>query len=97
MGFSPDDFLSRVFLEFISSAAMGVAFVYVGARLAPSHHKIVAYVLAALGLVAAGFVLFPAFMVSDYWAVWAVFSLVTGLGLTAYSVSTGEVELESQQ
>jgi hypothetical protein len=96
-GVNPDAFLSRTFIEFISHAAMGAAFVYVGAKVAPNHHKIVAYVLAALGLVAAGFMLFPAFMVSNYWAVWAAFSLVAGLGLTAYSVSTGEVELEPQQ
>ena len=72
---------------------MGAAFVYVGAKVAPMHHKIVAYVLAGVGLVAAGFMLFPAFMVSNYWAVWAGLSLILGVGVTAYSVSIGKVEL----
>ena len=93
-GADPDSFLSHAFIEFISHASMGAAFVYTGAKVAPSYHKIVAYVLAAFGLVAAGFLLFPALMVTNYWAVWAAASLVFGVGGTAYSVSTGEVELE---
>lgn len=93
-GINPDSFLSRAFIEFISHAAMGAAFVYAGAKVAPAHHRIVAYVLAGLGLVAAGFLLFPAFMVANYWAIWAGISLAIGVGATAYSVSTGEVELE---
>ncbi len=93
-GIDPDSFLSRAFIEFISHAAMGAAFVYAGAKVAPAHHKIVAYVLAGIGLVAAGFLLFPAFMVANYWAVWAGASLIMGVGATAYSVSMGEVELE---
>lgn len=93
-GIDPNSFLSRVFIEFISHAVMGAAFVYVGAKVAPMHHKVVAYVLAGAGLVLAGFMLFPAFMVSNYWAVWAGLSLILGVGATAYSVSVGEVELE---
>lgn len=92
-GIDPNSFLPRAFIEFISHAIMGTAFVYVGAKVAPIHHKIVAYVLATVGLVAAGFMLFPAFMVSNYWAVWAGFSLILGVGVTAYSVSKGDVEL----
>lgn len=92
-GIDPNSFLSRAFIEFISHAVMGAAFVYVGAKVAPIHHKIVAYVLAGVGLVAAGFMLFPAFMDSNYWAVWAGLSLILGVGVTAYSVSIGDVEL----
>jgi hypothetical protein len=93
-GIDPNSFLSRVFIEFISHSVMDAAFVYVGARVAPMHHKVVAYVLAGVGLVLAGFMLFPAFMVSNYWAVWGGLSLIFGVGATAYSVSIGEVELE---
>jgi hypothetical protein len=92
-GIDPNSFFSRLFIEFISHAVMGAAFVYVGAKVAPIHHKIVAYVLAGVGLVAAGFMLFPAFMVSNYWAVWAGLSLILGVGVTAYSVSIDDVEL----
>lgn len=41
-GIDPDSFLSRAFVEFISHAVMGAAFVYVGAKVAPMHHKVVA-------------------------------------------------------
>jgi hypothetical protein len=91
-GIDPNSFLPRAFIEFISHAVMGAAFVYVGAKVAPMHHKIVAYVLAGVGLVSAGFMLFPAFLVSNYWAVWAGVSLILGVGVTAYSVRIGEVE-----
>lgn len=92
-GIDPTSFVSRAFIEFASHAAMGAAFVYVGAKVAPMHHKVVAYVLAGAGLVIAGFMLFPALMVSNYWAVWAGLSLILGVGATAYSVGVGEVEL----
>jgi hypothetical protein len=89
----PDTELGSVFIEFISHAVMGAAFVYVGAKVAPMHHMIVAYVLAGVGLVTAGFMLFPALLVSNYWAVWAGLALILGVGVTAYLVSIGDVEL----
>jgi hypothetical protein len=91
-GLDPNSFLSRAFIEFISHAVMGAAFVFVGAKLVPLHNKIVGYILAGIGLVGGGFLLFPAFLISDYWAVWAGVSLVLGVGVTAYSISTGEIE-----
>lgn len=80
-------FLSRTFLEFISHFAMGGALVYVGAMVAPNNQKTIAYILVAVGLVLAGFLLFPAFIVKDYWAIWGGASLIFGLGAAAYSVS----------
>jgi hypothetical protein len=91
----PDSFLSRVFIEWISHAAMGAAFVYIGARVAPNHRTKVAYALSCLSLVGAGFLLFPAFLIADYWAVWSGFSLIIGVGATAYSVSIGEINIDT--
>lgn len=91
-GIDPDSFLSRVFIEFISHAVMGAAFVYAGTKVSPSHHKTVAYGLAGFGLIAAGFMLFPAFMIANYWAVWGGASMIIGVGATAYSVSIGDIE-----
>ena len=93
-GIDPDSFLIRVFTEFMSHAVMGAAFVYAGAKVAPSYQKRVVYALTALGLVLAGFMLFPAFIISDYWAIWSGISLVIGLGATAYSVSVGDVNFD---
>ena len=49
---------------------------------------------ASLGLVLAAFMLFPAFMIADYWAVWAGASWVMGLSFFTYIFRTGEVTLE---
>ena len=72
---------------------MGAAFVYVGAKIAPLHKKIVAYVLAGIGLICAGFMLFPAIMIANYWAIWGSVALILGAGVTAYSVRMGETDL----
>jgi hypothetical protein len=92
-GLDPNSFLSKVFIEFISHAVMGAAFVYVGAKIAPLHNKITAYALAGIGLIAAGFMLFPGIMVTNYWAIFGGVSLVFGCGVTAYLVFTGETDL----
>ena len=92
-GINPDSFLSKVFIEFVSHALMGAAFVYVGAKISPFHKKIVAYALAAICLVLAGFMLFPSIMAANNWAIWGDISLICGVGVTAYSVSIGETEL----
>jgi len=92
-GLDPNSFLSKVFIEFISHAVMGAAFVYVGAKIAPLHNNIVGYALAGISLIAAGFMLFPAIIVANYWAIWGDVSLIIGSGLIAYSVFTGETDL----
>ena len=92
-GLDPNSFLFKVFIEFISQAVMGAAFVYVGAKIAPFHNKKIAYALAGIGLIAAGFMLFPAIMVANYWAIWGGVSLILGCGVTAYSVFAGETNL----
>jgi hypothetical protein len=92
-GIDLNSFLPKVFIEFISHAVMGAAFVYVGAKVAPLHKKIVAYVLAGIGLISAGFMLFPAIMVANYWAIWGGASLILGCAVTAYSVFAGETDL----
>jgi len=92
-GIQPDSFLPRVSTEFISHAVMGAIFVFVGAKVAPLHRKTTAYALAGLGMIASGFMLFAAIMVANYWGVWSSISLILGVGITAYSVSTCESEL----
>ena len=61
-GIEATSFLPRLFIEFISHAAMGAAFVFAGGKVAPTRHKNVTYGLSALALVAGGFLLFPAFL-----------------------------------
>jgi hypothetical protein len=92
-GIDPDSFLFTAYIQFISNAVMGVAFVYVGAKVAPHHNKIIAFLLAGVGLVVAGFLLFPAIMIANYWAIWGCVSLILGCGVTALSVFAGEIDI----
>lgn len=96
-GFDPKSFLFNGYSIFLASAAMGAAFVYVGARVAPAHHKRVAFALVAVGFVASGFALNPAIFTGDYWAVWSGASALFGLGAVAYAIYSGELVVEPQQ
>jgi len=93
-GIDTGSFLFRAGVEFIASAAMGSAFVYVGAYVAPSHKKHAAYALAGIGFVVIGFLLFPALLVSNYWAVWADFAAILGVAGVTYSIYTEDDAFE---
>ena len=66
VGIAPEDFQGKLYYITAGHAAMGAAFVYVGAKLAPAHRVIVAFVLGGIGIVVSGFLLFPAVMVKIY-------------------------------
>lgn len=68
-GFDPDSFIGQLYFNTAGHAAMGAAFVFIGAKIAPSYRKIIAYCLAGVGLVISGFMLFPAIMIKNYWAI----------------------------
>lgn len=92
-GVDPSGFLARAFIEFISHCALGAAFIYFGARVAPSRRKVVAYGLTAVGLLMAGGLVLTAVLSSTYWSVWAGLSLAVGLVVAAFAVNTGEMKL----
>ena len=89
-----DSFLGQLYLNTIGHIAMGAAFVYAGAKIVPSHKLIVVYVLAGLGLVFSGILLYPAVMVADWWAVWGGVSLIAGIGIIVYSIYAGEIDIK---
>ena len=80
--------LWRGCIEFFASMVMGATFVYAGAYVAPSHKKCVSYVLAGVGLLVIGFLLFPAFLVQNYWAVWSDCSAIVGIASVTYNIYT---------
>ena len=92
-GINPDSFLFRVFIEYISDAVMGAAFVYTGTKIIPSYKRVISYILASIGMVLGGFLLFPSILIADYWAIWSCLSLAFGVGITAFSVSIGETKV----
>ena len=92
-GFDPDSFLGRAYIETVSGLAMGVAFVYAGAKTAPANCKKVAFILSGIALFLSGVTLFPAILKPDYWAIWSCLCVGFGAGAVAYSVSQGETNL----
>lgn len=93
-GFDSDWFLARVFIEGVSNGAIGAAGVYAGAQIAPGARKVVVFGLAAGSMLAGGFLLFPAIVMRNWWAIYGVVALAFGAGLVAYSVYTGETSLD---
>jgi hypothetical protein len=90
-GLDPDSLLSRAFIEAVSNGMLGAAFVYAGAKAAPSHKRAVVFVLAGLIVLAGGFALFPAILARSGWAIYAAAWLVVGACGVAWSVYSGEL------
>ena len=83
-GLNPDSFFSRLFIDGISQGALGAAAIYAGSFVAPSNKTIVALVLSGLILVSGGFLMFPAVLLSDWWAVYGSLAFVVAAGTTAW-------------
>ena len=93
-GVDPDSFLGQFYFNTAGHAAMGTAFVYVGAKIAPANRIIVAYCMAGVGLIISGFMLFPAIMIKNYWAIWGGICTIGGVGVVTYAIYKGETEIE---
>ena len=77
-GINPDWFVSRLYIEGVSHGVLGAAVVYVGVKIAPARRSEALFALAALSLLGAGLLLFPAFLVGDWWAIYGVVALAVG-------------------
>jgi hypothetical protein len=97
MGINPDGFINKLFIEVISNGAMGAAFVYIGSRIAPVNRKVVAYILAVIAMLIAGFLAFPAIVQQNWWAVVGVIAMAGGAGLVVYQVAEGELDLDTHR
>lgn len=93
VGVTPNNFLGKAYFVTAGHLAMGAVFVYIGAKVAPSYQVIVAFVFGALGIVVSGFLLFPAVMVKDWWAIWAAVCVTIGAGAVVWSVHAGDTDL----
>ena len=92
-GFHPDFFVVRAWVEFISHAAMGAAFVYVGAKMAPSRKLAICRLLVGAGLIVTGFLIFLYVTESNYWAIWGGASVVVGMCAIAYFAGSEDMKL----
>jgi hypothetical protein len=92
-GVEAESFLGKFYFNSAGHLVLGMAFVYAGAKMAPLHRKLVAYVFAALGLVGIGFMLFPSVAVGNGWAIWGSICAAIGVGAVVYAVHQGETDL----
>ena len=94
MGVEYHSFLGQLYFNTFGHGMMGAAFVYIGAKIAPSYQRNVAYLMVGLGLVLGGLALFPAIMMRSGWAIWGLICAFFGIGVTVYMIIQGETDLE---
>lgn len=78
-------FINKLSWISLAHIAMGAAFVYVGAMIAPTTKKrAVAFGMSAVALMVAGVGIFASFIAQDYWAVYAAILIAASASLTAW-------------
>lgn len=90
-GIDLDSFLVRACHMAASGMAMGAAFVYGGAYIAPSHKTHTAITLAVIAGLFLGSTITLAFLVAaqpDYWGLWQGICLTVGAGVAAIAIAT---------
>jgi len=91
--FDSKSFISQLYFNTIGHAAMAIAFVYVGFKIAPSHSKTIAYVLSGIWLLFNGFTLFTGIMMKSGWAIWgSIWSFVVIVVLALF-IYRNEIEI----
>ena len=90
VGVESGSFVDQVFQATTAHAILGLAFVVIGAKVAPGHRRAVVYVLAGIAVLGCGWLLFPAVITRNGWAI--VGAIFTALGACGalYSVQHDE-------
>jgi Ca2+-binding RTX toxin-like protein len=83
-----------IFQDFVvhttSGGVMGVMVVYVGTSIAPTHKKIVAYILGGFTIGYSGMALFGVLFQRDFWGIWQMFVLIVAVGCALYGIITNK-------
>ena len=91
--FDPKSFVAQLYFNTAGHAAMAIAFVYAGSKIAPLHGKTVAYILSGVWFIFSGFTLFTGIMVKNGWAIWgSVWSFIVIVGL-AVLIYQNEIDI----
>jgi len=94
IGIDYDSFLGQLYFNTAGNVFMGLAFVYTGAKIAPSHRIKITYILAGTGLILGGFLLYPLLMVGDLWGIWGAICIILGIGTIVYFIQQGDTDIE---
>jgi hypothetical protein len=90
-GLNPGSFFNLLVVNALSGAATGAAWVYAGVKVAPTHKTPVAFILAVLSILGAGFTLFLALAMSRGWAIYSTVWWTVGTSAVAWSIYSGAI------
>lgn len=85
--FQEEGFWRSLFGHTIAGGLTGYMVVWLGAKIAPSHKKIVAYILGVFAIAYSGMALYGVLLQRDYWGLWQMFVLIVAVGFTLYEIS----------
>ncbi|CAB0151380.1 hypothetical protein PSI9734_01768 [Pseudidiomarina piscicola] len=85
-GYSNFSFWTRFYLVTSEHVVLGIALIFTAVGIAPSHKHIVAISLSIFTLLFTGFLIHSILLLSDYWALWGAFCLVTSVMVSATNV-----------
>ena len=88
VGIPLEDFLARVFIELASGAACFAVTIHLGCRIAPSHKKCAACILAGVSLLIVGPAIHSTFLQADYWKLLRMTGGLLGVGISLRSSFT---------
>ena len=91
--FDMKSFISQLYFNTAGHAAMAIAFVYVGAKIAPYHNKAMAYILSGIWFLFSGFTLFTGIMVKNGWAIFgSIWSFIV-IVVLAFFIYQNEIDI----
>lgn len=91
--FDTESFISQLYFNTAGHAAMAIAFVYAGSKIAPLHRKTVAYILSAIYFIFSGLTLFTGIMMKNGWAIWgSIWSFFVIVAL-AFLIHQNEIDI----
>jgi hypothetical protein len=94
IGMDADELVMHGYLVALSGGMMGVAFVYVGARIAPNSPRVVALSLAGLTLFLVGVITMASLLMHNHWALWQGVFCAFGACATAWRILKEEIKLD---
>ena len=85
-----ESFFAKIYNETVGSIALGAAFIFIGAKVAPAYKKNTAYILSVIGLVFIGMMLSLALMDRNRLAIWSGLCNIIGIGSMIYFIHTNK-------
>jgi hypothetical protein len=88
-----DNFWGKLVFFTISSCTTGYLVVWIGVKIAPSHKKLVAYILGIFAIAYSGMALYGNLILGEYWSIWQMFVIIVTVGYVLYSIGTDEDDI----